>query len=134
MRFERSQIRWTQNSVKSKFSRGIWAGQEIEVIVNALKTQAMTFDHPLIIFRKTPEMNLWPTQKYTSKSGRVYSGHFKNLKDYEIYTLNNRGLLVLTLANIKYVEVRWATPPEIMKFSYQYDTDNFGTSVCIRVC
>jgi hypothetical protein len=105
----------------------------IEEVMAGLKSGKLEFNNELLVFMKTPDMNNWPTRKVIQPDGTIYSGSFKNLEDYQFYSINNRGLTVGAWAQTDTIPVKWATEKEILDFSYEYDTKNFGKSIWIRI-
>ena len=127
-----SQIRFTQSEVSPEFGKGPWKGMTIPEVAEAVRSGTITFDHPMEVFLKTPEMDAWPMTIYTTASGKMYTGSYANLQNGQIYTLNNRGFTTAILAGLDEVPVTWASASRIVELSYQFDTPNFGTSVLLR--
>ena len=125
---ERDLIRWSQNAVSNDV---FWvsAGERASLEKAAKRLRAgERLGEPLLVFRKIPDMNNWPMRIHP----RGFTGDWRNLEDGVIYTINNRTLTVLSMAEVDKVPVRWATRDEIIFYSYQYDTLSKGTAVQLR--
>ena len=130
---DRSWIRWSQESVSGDvYWQGAGRRIPISEAAERLKAGEIYQGDPLLVFRKTPEMNKWKAATFITSDGRKYTGSFANLEDGVIYSINNRTLTVFNVAKVDRIPVRWATKNDILKFSYQFDTPNYGVFIQFR--
>ena len=126
-----SSLRYSQSTLSPSFAEGPKAGRLVTETAGDIRMGDAP-QYPVTVFIKTPEMDTWPMLTLTTRSGKMYTGSWNNLENYKIYVKNNRGFTEAILSGSESVNYKLATTQEVIKYSYQYDTPNGGTSAVFK--